>query len=188
VVSELAPGRSPTRIRFLTRNRLIAALTRGTVVVEAAVRSGALNTAGWAARLHRPLMAVPGPVTAAQSEGVHQLVRRGAAGLVTRGQEVLEMVGESGEHLDQPRRGQTRRRDQLPERDKQVLEAVPLHRGASVDSVARTAGIGLFEVQSLLHRFQREGLVERADGGWRISDTKASDSAAESSEIPTMGP
>jgi len=188
VVSELAPGRSPTRIRFLTRNRLIAALTRGTVIVEAAVRSGALNTAGWAARLHRPLMAVPGPVTAAQSEGAHQLVRRGAAGLVTRGQEVLEMVGESGEHLDRPRRGRTRRRDLMPERDKQVLEAVPLHRGASVDSVARTAGIGLFEVQSLLHRFQREGLVERADGGWRICDTNASDSAAEIPEIPTIRP
>ncbi len=76
------PGCAPTRLRFLARNRLIAALTRGTVVVEAALRSGALNTANWAARLNRPLMGVPGPVTSAPSQGVHQLRphRRGHAG------------------------------------------------------------------------------------------------------------
>src|SRR4029078_13034542 len=79
VVSELAPGCAPTRLRFLARNRVIAALTRGTVVVEAAVRSGALNTANWANRLHRTVMGVPGPVTSAPSQGVHQLIRTGAA-------------------------------------------------------------------------------------------------------------
>ena len=63
VVAEVPPGCAPTRGRFLSRNRLIAALTCGTVVVEAAVRSGALNTASWAGRLHRHLMGVPGPVT-----------------------------------------------------------------------------------------------------------------------------
>ena len=93
VVSELPPGCAPTRLRFLARNRVIAALARGTVVVEAAVRSGALNTANWASRLHRPLMGVPGPVTSAPSQGVHQLIRSGAATLVTSGEEVLELVG-----------------------------------------------------------------------------------------------
>ena len=101
VVSELRPGCSPTRVRFLSRNRLIAALTRGTVVVEAAVRSGALNTASWAQRLNRVLMGVPGPVTSAPSEGVHELVRSGAAVLVTRGEHVLEAVSVAG---SQPRR------------------------------------------------------------------------------------
>ena len=83
IVSEVAPGRAPMRVRFLSRNRIIAALSRGTVVVEAAVRSGALNTASWTSRLNRPLMGVPGPVTSAPSEGVHQLIRSGAATLVT---------------------------------------------------------------------------------------------------------
>ena len=79
VVSELPPGCAPTRLRFLARNRLIAALTRGTVVVEAALRSGALNTANWAERLSRPVMGVPGPVTSAPSQGVHQLHPHAAA-------------------------------------------------------------------------------------------------------------
>ena len=104
VVAEVPPGCAPTRGRFLSRNRLIAALTRGTVVVEAAVRSGALNTATWATRLNRHLMGVPGPVTNAQSQGTHQLVRSGAATLVTQGSEVLEVVGDVGTHLVTPPR------------------------------------------------------------------------------------
>ncbi len=75
VVSELPPGSRPTRRRFLDRNRVIAALRRGTVVVEAATRSGAKNTAGQADELSRPVMAVPGPVTSAASAGCHELIR-----------------------------------------------------------------------------------------------------------------
>ncbi len=186
VVSELAPGRSPTRGRFLTRNRLIAALSRGTVVVEAAVRSGALNSAGWAGRLHRPLMGVPGPISAAQSEGVHHLVRKGAATLVTSAEEVLEMVGASGEHLQQPRRGRTLARDHLPDRVQRVLEAVPLRRAAGVESIARTAGVHLLDTQAALTRLERDAFVERVDGGWRIRGTNAADSPAKTPEIPTM--
>jgi DNA processing protein len=188
VVSELAPGRSPTRARFLTRNRLIAALTRGTVVVEAAVRSGALNSAGWAARLHRPLMGVPGPVSVAQSEGVHHLVRTGAATLVTTADEVLEMVGASGEHLVQRPRGIVTDRDRLPDRLRQVLEAVPLRRAAGVDSVARTAGVHLIDTQASLSRLERLGFVEQVAGGWRIRPTNEGHSPAPTAEIPTMGP
>lgn len=188
VVSELAPGRSPTRVRFLTRNRLIAALSRGTVVVEAAVRSGALNSAGWAERLQRPLMGVPGPISAAQSEGVHHLVRKGAATLVTSPEEVLEMVGASGEHLTRPRRGPSLARDELPARVQQVLEAVPLHRAAAVDSIARTAGVHLIDTQASLARLDRLGFVERGEAGWRIRGTNAADSAAGTPEIPTMEP
>ena len=114
VVSELAPGCAPTRLRFLARNRIIAALSRGTVVVEAAVRSGALNTASWTARLNRPLMGVPGPVTSAPSEGVHQLIRSGAATLVTRADDVLELTGQMGEHLAEEARAPVSARDGLP--------------------------------------------------------------------------
>lgn len=169
VVAEVPPGCAISRGRFLSRNRLIAALTKGTVVVEAAARSGALNTASWATRLNRLLMGVPGPVTSAQSQGVHELIRTGAASLVTRGEEVLEVVGESGAHLATPRRAPARRRDRLPQRDARVLDAVPLARPAPVDSIATTAGMALLDVQSALRRLTRDGLVEQLPHGWRLT-------------------
>jgi DNA processing protein len=169
VVSEVPMGCSPTRLRFLARNRLIAALTRGTVVVEAAVRSGALNTANWAGRLNRVLLGVPGPVTSAPSQGVHQLIRNGAATLVTSGAEVLELVGGAGDHLVEEPRARTRPRDRLSLRDQQVLDAVPVAQGARADSIARTAGLGLLEVRSALTRLQRAGLVEAGEAGWRLA-------------------
>lgn len=171
VVSELAPGCAPTRLRFLARNRLIAALTRGTVVVEAAVRSGALNTANWAFRLNRQLMGVPGPVSSAPSQGVHQLIRSGAASLVTTAEEVRELVNRSGEQLVTPPRAREQARDRLTVRQRQVLDAVPVEHGASPDSVARTAGLGLLEVQSSLERLRAKGFVERTDSGWRLAAT-----------------
>jgi DNA processing protein len=170
VVSELAPGCAPTRLRFLARNRIIAALSRGTVVVEAAIRSGALNTASWSLRLNRPVMGVPGPVTSAPSEGVHQLIRSGAATLVTRADDVLELTGAMGEHLAEPPRAPTTRRDRLTRRQQQVLEAVPLLRPAPSDSIARTAGLGLVHVRSALDGLARRGLVERLPTGWRLAE------------------
>lgn len=92
VISEAPLGGEPFKVRFLARNRLIAALTSGTVVVEAARRSGALNTATWANHLGRTLMGVPGPVTSATSAGVHELIRSRAALLVTRPADVVEAV------------------------------------------------------------------------------------------------
>ena len=170
VVSALAPGCAPTRLRFLARNRVIAALTRGTVVVEAALRSGALNTANWATRLHRPLMGLPGPVTSAPSQGVHQLIRSGAATLVTGPEDVLELVGHAGDDLTERQRGPDGPRDRLSARQRQVLDAVPFSRPAPADSIARTAGIGLVEVGSALRKLDGRGLVERTDAGWRLTD------------------
>ncbi|WP_203335313.1 DNA-processing protein DprA [Nocardioides limicola] len=169
VVSEAAPGWSPTRIRFLSRNRLIAALSGGTVVVEAAVRSGSLSTANWASRLGRQVMAVPGPVTSAQSEGVHELLRAGGATVVSRAAHILEAVGGVGEHLLEAPRAPTRPRDRLPIRDQQVLDAVPVSHPAAAASVARTAGVALTEVQHILDRLDQAGLVVRLDSGWRLA-------------------
>ena len=93
IVSEYPPGVRPARYRFLTRNRLVAALSGATVVVEAGLRSGAANTAAWARALAgRPVCAVPGPVTSSASVGCHVLVRGGAE-LITRAEEVVELVG-----------------------------------------------------------------------------------------------
>ena len=167
VVSELRPGCAPTRVRFLSRNRLIAALTRGTVVVEAAVRSGALNTASWAQRLNRVVMGVPGPVTSAPSEGVHELVRSGAAVLVTKGEHVLEAVSVAGTHLTEAPRAPENERDLLPLDDARVLEAVPLFSPAPVASLARTAGTSLRQSREALARLAAQGWVVQEGLGWR---------------------
>jgi DNA processing protein len=92
LVSEWPPGRTPTRRRFLIRNRVIGALSRGTVVVEAGLRSGALNTARHARDLGRPVMAVPGPVTSDVSAGCHKIIREWGAVCVTSAHDVIELL------------------------------------------------------------------------------------------------
>lgn len=173
LVSELPPGCSPTKLRFLSRNRLIAALSLGTVVVEAAARSGALNTANWASRLHRSLMAVPGPVTSAQSEGAHELVRTGKAVLVTRAEHVLELVSPVGSFTVPPVRAEVRRRDGFDERELRVLDALPVIHGVSVASLARTSGLSESAVRESLVVLLGEGLVESVEGLWRLRDAPA---------------
>jgi DNA processing protein len=168
VVSELPPGCAPTKIRFLARNRVIAALTQGTVVVEAAIRSGALSTATWAGRLSRTLMGVPGPVTSAPSEGVHELLRSGAATVVTRGEDVLELLAPAGESLAPVRRAQELPRDRLSARDLQVLEAVPKVTPAGAASISRTSGVGTKDVVAALQRLLADGFVETSRAGWRL--------------------
>ena len=91
VVSELPCGAAPTKWRFLMRNRLIAASTKATLVVEAGWRSGSLNVAGHAVALGRPLGAVPGPVTSAASAGCHRLIRECGAIVVTNTDEAAEL-------------------------------------------------------------------------------------------------
>ena len=168
VVSEAAPGCAPTRIRFLARNRLIAALARGTVVVEAAVRSGALNTASWSEGLGRAVMGVPGSVNSEPSAGVHQLIRHRQATLVTSAEEVLEVVAPMGQFtLDQPREASSAR-DRLDPRQRQVLDAVPVHQPASPASIARAAGVAVGRTKEALLLLHRAGLVEHSLGRWRL--------------------
>jgi DNA processing protein len=167
VISELPPGCAPTRVRFLSRNRLIAALATGTVVVEAAVRSGALNTANWAGRLNRVLMGVPGPVTSAPSQGVHELIRSRGAALVTRGDDVLELIAPSGEFLSEEPRAPTLVTDGLSHRERQVLDAVPVLSPAPAESIARSAAVGTRDATSVLARLRGLDLVELTSAGWR---------------------
>ncbi|TIC88145.1 DNA-processing protein DprA [Nocardioides sp. GY 10113] len=169
VISEAPPGAAPHRVRFLARNRLIAALSRGTVVVEAAVRSGALNTLNWAQRMHRVTMGVPGPVTQATSEGVHHQIRTGGATLVTGGQDVLELIGAAGSHLLEEPRAEPAARDRLRVRQRQVLDAVPVARPATAGSIALVAGLAVTEVYRTLRHLQEHGFVEHTRGGWRLA-------------------
>lgn len=172
VVSEQPPGSAPTRPRFLARNRLIAALTRGTVVTEAAQRSGALNTAGWAEALGRPVMAVPGPVTSYTSRGVHQLLRDGRAVVVTDGAQILEVVGEAGDHLLDVPRGEVRPRDALSPREAKVLEWVPVGSPAAVDSIARRSSLHVRETDGALRRLEAKGFVRLEGDGWRLAEDR----------------
>jgi len=89
VVSEYPPGHQPSRLQFLARNRIIAALARGTVVIEAAERSGTLATARHASDLNRPLMAVPGPITFMTSAGCNALIRDHLAACVTSADDII---------------------------------------------------------------------------------------------------
>jgi DNA processing protein len=168
VVSEQPPGSAPTRPRFLARNRLIAALTSGTVLVEAALRSGALNTAGWAELLSRPVMCVPGPVTSYTSQGVNNWVRQGRGTVVTHGSEVLELIGQAGEHLVEEPRGEERPRDALSRIEQQVLEWVPVSTPAEVDSIAHLSSLHVRDTVGALERLQAKRFVRLEEGGWRL--------------------
>src|SRR5690242_18099552 len=182
VVSEWPPGSRPARTRFLTRNRVIAALACGTVIVEAGERSGALNTARHAADLGKPLMAVPGPVTSAQSAGCHRIIREWSATCVTRAAEIIEMLSPlstpdplaPGGSPQPSRAVMLSPDDDAPCRDDldadcaRVLDALPSRGGAGTSTIAVEAGVDLDTVLRCLGQLASLGFIERCDRGWRL--------------------
>ncbi|MFD9126539.1 DNA-processing protein DprA [Kitasatospora sp. NPDC059571] len=169
LVSELPPGTHPNRFRFVLRNRVIAALTRGTVVVEAALRSGALSTARRARDLNRHTMGVAGPVTSELSAGVHALIRSGAAGLVTDAAEIAELIGAIGDDLAPVRTGPVLPRDLLEPAVARVLEAVPGGAdGAPLERVARESGVATDAALQRLYELAALGYIERIGAHWRL--------------------
>ncbi|MBA2809279.1 DNA-protecting protein DprA [Streptomyces sp. KM273126] len=167
VVGELPPGDHPTPSRFILRNRVIAALTRGTVIVEAAYRSGALVTARAAQRLGRFTMGVPGPATSGLSAGVHELLR-GEATLVTDAAEVTELIGDMGE-LAPDRHGPVLPRDLLEPGARRVLDALPARRAATARAIARGAGTAEDDAVGKLYELRALGYVERHGEGWKLT-------------------
>lgn len=173
LVSELPPGSQPLKHRFLARNRLIAALGRGTVVVEAAQRSGALATAARALELGRVVMAVPGPITSMASSGANRLLRDNVAGAVCDSSDVVSaLVGGPGP--DQPTRrppgdtpGTDDRLHGLPEHVREVLDALPRRGGRAVDVVAERAGCPPTTCLAHLGLLEIAGLARRSPSGWR---------------------
>ncbi|HEX3260973.1 MAG TPA: DNA-processing protein DprA [Pseudonocardia sp.] len=167
VVSEYPPGSVPARHRFLVRNRLIAGLSGGTVVVEAGLRSGAQRTAADARSLGRPVMAVPGPVTSGRSAGCHRMIRDGAV-LVTRVEEVLEEVGRIGLHLAEPSTTHgSRPTDGLSALAVLVHDALPARAAQAVAWLATEAGVPPNAVRSALDELVRRELVEQVGGRWQ---------------------
>jgi DNA processing protein len=167
VVSEVPPGSAPTRPRFLQRNRMIATMTEGTVVVEAGLRSGSLNTARTAAEHQRVVACVPGPVTSMMSAGCHQAVRDGIAVLVTDAAEAAEAIGRLGHDLAPRLRGPERPGDDLDETATRMLAALPVRRGVTVARLAVVAGLPTATVVGVLGRLELAGLAERDGQGWR---------------------
>jgi DNA processing protein len=179
LVSEWPPGRPVSRLRFLVRNRVIAALATGTLVVEAGQRSGAVNTARHARDLRRRLMAVPGPVTSDLSVGCHQIIREWQGTLVTSAAEVIEHLSPIGEpSAAEPgtvTRQESRRqapsvvpRDLLDLESARVLDAMPRRGGLGTVRVAQRAGLAPAATATLLGRLATGGFVERCDDGWRL--------------------
>ncbi|OXM43621.1 DNA-processing protein DprA [Amycolatopsis alba] len=171
VVSEYPPGTSPARHRFLVRNRLIAALTEGTVVVEAGRRSGARNTAGTAGALGKVVMAMPGPVSSGMSAGCHALIREGEATLVTSVDEILETAGRLGQPGTDPSKPR-RHTDRLGPEALRVHDALSERSPRPVERIAAESGVPVERVRSLLPELELDGFAERSDAGWRRRPAK----------------
>ncbi|GGH94547.1 DNA processing protein DprA [Arthrobacter liuii] len=167
VLAEVPPGSAPTRYRFLQRNRLIAALSSVTVVVEARWRSGALNTAHHAETLGRAVGAVPGSVHSANSAGCHRLLRDGGAVCVTDAAEVAELASPSGTALPDQRTAEAAVQDGLTLEDLILLDALPLRSTASVEKLSAVAGLGQDSVRAGLGRLGLLGLAVSERGGWK---------------------
>lgn len=162
-----------------------AALTRGTVVVEAQYRSGSLVTARRALRLGRFTMGVPGPVTSGLSAGVHELLR-GEAVLVTDADEVAELVGGIGE-LAPERRGPLVERDLLDPVTAGVLEALSARGGNNVRDVARDSGTSCEATLGRLYELLALGFVERHGDRWELVPSGRRNSGARRGDPPNRG-
>ncbi len=173
VLAEVPPGSAPTRYRFLQRNRLIAALSAVTVVVEARWRSGALNTAHHAETLGRAVGAVPGSVHSANSAGCHRLLRDGGAVCVTDAGEIAELALPSGEALPEARAVRPAEHDGLTLEDLILLDALPLRSTSSVDKLCSVAGLSQESVRAGLGRLGLLGLAISERGGWKRAKASA---------------
>lgn len=164
VISELPPGMAPTKWRFLQRNRIIAALSQATVVVEANWRSGAMNTVKHAEALERPVGAVPGPVTSPKSAGCHKLIRDQRATLVADSSDLLELLNESGA------RPQDLELSGLGALETRALDAIGFSI-LNLEAICADSGLTRDEARIALGSLELESLVSRNSDGWRRSQT-----------------
>jgi DNA processing protein len=165
LVAELPCGSSPTKWRFLLRNRLIAASSTATVVIEAGRRSGSLNTAGHAAAIGRPLGAVPGPVTSPASAGCHRLLREFDAVCVTDAAEMAELA-----ELTEPDSGASASTSdgtsEIAGTAIRLLDALSRRRARSPAELAVSAGMSVRDVTAALGRLELGGSVTERPDGW----------------------
>jgi len=173
LVSEWPPGAEPFRHRFLIRNRVIAAASSGTVVVEAGARSGALQTLRRAGQLGRCRMVVPGPVTSAMSVGCHEQLRDPEVRLVTGVPHILEEVGRLGTDLAPVVRGPEHARDRLEPAERRLLEALLIRKPLSAEALARRAGLPAADAMRILPSLVLRGFARRREYGFILAPTVA---------------
>lgn len=180
IITEFSPGTAPQRHRFLTRNRLTAALSDGTVIIEAAFRSGALNTANWAEALGKVVMAVPGPITSSGSLGCHQRIAEGRAQLVASVNEVRELLGQVGSvdasgqyELDFA----ATKVQRLGRNELKVYGSLPRvteePSGADAATIAREAALTVPLTIHILVALEQQGMVIRRGAQWLRVDEGA---------------
>jgi DNA processing protein len=169
LVSEWPPGADPHRRRFLIRNRVIAALTRGTVIVEANLRSGSRYTLGRARDLNRAVLVVPGPITSAMSAGCHEELRVPGSRLVTGVAHVLEEVGRFGEDLAPHASGVERAHDRLTPLQAQVLDGLRPRKPRSAEEISVAAGVSDREARQVLPSLVELGYVVATADGYRLA-------------------
>ncbi|HEX4443267.1 MAG TPA: DNA-processing protein DprA [Galbitalea sp.] len=169
ILSELPVGQPPTKWRFLQRNRLIAAASQATIVVEAGWRSGSLNTAAHASTLGRPLGAVPGPVNSATSAGCHRLIRDYDATLVTNPDEMAELVtGPTPAHPLDGAPGRVVAEGGVTDSPEvtRLLDALSVTAPRATGDIAARCGLSIAAVQSLLGRLELDDRVAERERGW----------------------
>ncbi|MGV8857566.1 DNA-processing protein DprA [Rhodoglobus sp.] len=186
VISELPCGSPPTKWRFLQRNRLIAAASLATIVLEAGWRSGSLNTAGHAAALGRPLGAVPGPVTSAASAGCHRLIRDYDAVCVTNPDQMAELAPlaekatkTSGADAGADLRARSSNSDpaaspensdsesQQSSEATRLFDALSARSARTTDDIAARSGLALTTVRAQLGLLELDGRVTETERGWK---------------------
>lgn len=173
IMSEVSVGNTPTRWRFLERNRLIAALARHTIVVEARWRSGALNTARHAMEIGRTLWAVPGQINSPNSVGTNRLLRDGLAQTLTEAADILEYDAAAGfelgtEHESEwDRAAASNALDELTERQGRVWDDLSPRSYRGVDEIAAALGLSARDVMADLFHLGRCGLAESSGTSWR---------------------
>ncbi|MBZ8178051.1 DNA-protecting protein DprA [Corynebacterium sp. 3HC-13] len=169
LLTEYPPLLRPARHRFLTRNRLVAALSQGTVVVEAAWRSGALNTLMWAQGLGRVGMAVPGPITSINSLGCHDKIQKGEAQLVISGDDIRSLVEQVGavDATEQWERQFAADDIQgLAPVELRVFDALSNYHRIETENIARDSGVPLRLCVYTLMALQERGLCQRKGTTW----------------------
>lgn len=173
IMSEVSVGNTPTRWRFLERNRLIAALARHTIVVEARWRSGALNTARHAMEIGRTLWAVPGQINSPNSVGTNRLLRDGLAQTLTEATDILEYDAAAGFELGTEHESEwdqaasSSALDELTERQGRVWDDLSPRSYRGVDEIAAALGLSARDVMADLFHLGRCGLAESSGTSWR---------------------
>ncbi|MDJ0916194.1 MAG: DNA-processing protein DprA [Woeseiaceae bacterium] len=164
LVSEFPLGTAPDKRHFPQRNRLISGLSLGTLVVEAAKRSGSLITARLAGEQGREVFAIPGSIHNALSRGCHQLIRSGAK-LVESADDIVAELGHWISHLRQPETEvETSVTEDLNDEQKDLLNIMG-HDPVSIDSLVEGSGLTIDQLSSMLLILELEGRVEKLPGG-----------------------